>query len=173
MQIFEERPVWSKNALMYLTKYSSAQLKYLLPAVAYYFVTGPWRVMWVRFGYDPRLDATSLKYQTLDYRLRTVGMVTENPVSEQRSQISIQYSSCKWCIVGISNLQFFRVILRHSIYTRVRTPYWYSESTPPPLVRIVWIKEWPYQHIWKWATRQKSSFNIKFLKSTCAKIFLW
>jgi general transcription factor 3C polypeptide 5 (transcription factor C subunit 1) len=67
---------------MYLTKYSSAQLRYLLPAVAYYFVTGPWRVMWVRFGYDPRLDAASLKYQTLDYRLRTVGMMTENPVSE-------------------------------------------------------------------------------------------
>jgi general transcription factor 3C polypeptide 5 (transcription factor C subunit 1) len=76
LQIFEERPVWSKNALLYLTKYTKAQLKYLLPVVAYYFVTGPWRVMWVRFGYDPRLDPTSLKYQTLDYRLRTAGMMS-------------------------------------------------------------------------------------------------
>jgi len=73
LQLFEERPIWSKNALMCVTKYSSDQLKFLLPAAAYYFVTGPWRVMWVRFGYDPRLDPTSRIYQTLDYRLRKKG----------------------------------------------------------------------------------------------------
>jgi general transcription factor 3C polypeptide 5 (transcription factor C subunit 1) len=87
--MFDERPVWSKNALMYVTKYTSAQLKYLLPAVAYYFVTGPWRIMWVRFGYDPRVDVTSLKYQTLDYRLRTVGMMSAKSNSEQSYKFNL------------------------------------------------------------------------------------
>lgn len=73
-QLFEERPIWSKNALLYNSGYSIDKLKYLLPAVAYYYVTGPWRSMWIRFGYDPRLDYQSRKYQTLDYRLRTTGI---------------------------------------------------------------------------------------------------
>nr|CAD7464294.1 unnamed protein product [Timema tahoe] len=72
-KLFEERPVWSKNALRYLTRFTNDQLKYLLPAVAYYFVTGPWRVMWVRFGYDPRTQPEARMYQTLDYRLRAKG----------------------------------------------------------------------------------------------------
>ena len=58
-----------------MTKYSSEQLKYLLPSVAYYFVTGPWRIMWVRFGYDPRSEPSAIKYQSLDYRVRTVGKI--------------------------------------------------------------------------------------------------
>ncbi|KAK9510096.1 hypothetical protein O3M35_004952 [Rhynocoris fuscipes] len=68
--MFEERPIWSKLALMAVTKLNHDQLKYLLPAVAYYFATGPFRVMWVRFGYDPRKDPASRIYQTLDYRIR-------------------------------------------------------------------------------------------------------
>ncbi|XP_012153767.2 general transcription factor IIIC subunit l(2)37Cd isoform X2 [Megachile rotundata] len=71
-QIFEERPIWSKNALMYITKFSSDRLKILLPSVAYYFMTGPWKIMWVRLGYDPRKDSSARKYQTLDYRLKAM-----------------------------------------------------------------------------------------------------
>lgn len=73
---FAERPVWSKLALMCVTSYQHDQLKYLLPAVAYYFVTGPFRIMWVRFGYDPRKDPSSRIYQTLDYRIRATGNCT-------------------------------------------------------------------------------------------------
>lgn len=69
-ELFNERPVWSKLALMAVTRLNHDQLKYLLPAVAYYFATGPFRVMWVRFGYDPRKDPSSRIYQTLDYRIR-------------------------------------------------------------------------------------------------------
>lgn len=65
--------MWSKYALMCRTKFSNDQLKLLLPAVAFYFLTGPWRVMWIRFGYDPRKDTASRIYQTLDYRLRRKG----------------------------------------------------------------------------------------------------
>ncbi|XP_012262747.2 general transcription factor 3C polypeptide 5 [Athalia rosae] len=71
-KFFEQRPIWSKNALMYETKFTSEQLKILLPSVAYYFMTGPWRIMWVKLGYDPRKDPTARIYQTLDYRLKAM-----------------------------------------------------------------------------------------------------
>lgn len=71
-KLFDERPIWSKNALIFITNFTSEQLKILLPSVAYYFLTGPWRVMWVRLGYDPRKDPTARKYQTLDYRLKAM-----------------------------------------------------------------------------------------------------
>lgn len=74
LQLFKERPVWSKLALMAVTRMNHDQLKYLLPAVAYYFATGPFRAMWVRFGYDPRKDPSSRIYQTLDYRIRAPGI---------------------------------------------------------------------------------------------------
>lgn len=71
-KIFEERPIWSKNALMCVSNFTSEQLKFLLPSVAYYFMTGPWRIMWVKLGYDPRKDPHAKKYQTLDYRLKAM-----------------------------------------------------------------------------------------------------
>lgn len=71
-QLFEERPIWSKNAIMYKTQFTSEQLKILLPSVAYYFMTGPWRIMWVKLGYDPRKDINARQYQTLDYRLKAM-----------------------------------------------------------------------------------------------------
>ncbi|KAK0088056.1 hypothetical protein PV326_004954 [Microctonus aethiopoides] len=70
--IFDERPIWSKTALMRKSKFTGDQLRILLPTVAYYFVTGPWRVMWVRLGYDPRKDPSARIYQTLDYRLKSM-----------------------------------------------------------------------------------------------------
>eukprot|EP00061_Rhincodon_typus_P014926 g42313.t1 len=33
-------------------------------------LTGPWRSLWVRFGYDPRKDPKAKIYQVLDFRLR-------------------------------------------------------------------------------------------------------
>ncbi|KAK9877001.1 hypothetical protein WA026_016030 [Henosepilachna vigintioctopunctata] len=68
-QFFEERPIWTKNGIKYNTNLSNDLLKILLPAVAYYQITGPWRCTWIRFGYDPREDPESRKYQNLDYRI--------------------------------------------------------------------------------------------------------
>ena len=50
------------------------RFKYLLPLVAYYFNTGPWRNMWVKLAYDPRTDPTAVKYQIIDYRTRSAGL---------------------------------------------------------------------------------------------------
>lgn len=67
--LFKERPIWTKNGILYKTHFSADILKVLLPAVAYYELSGPWRCTWIRFGYDPRKDPESKKYQNLDYRI--------------------------------------------------------------------------------------------------------
>lgn len=38
-------------------------------------MSGPWRVMWVRYGYDPKKDSSSRIYQTFDFRVRDVGTI--------------------------------------------------------------------------------------------------
>ncbi|XP_051173248.1 general transcription factor 3C polypeptide 5 [Leptopilina boulardi] len=93
-KLFQERPVWSKNALMHKTNFTSDQLKILLPSVAYYFLTGPWRVMWVKLGYDPRKDSTARKYQTLDYRLKAMhGLGATVKCKRNYSEYNLPYKS--------------------------------------------------------------------------------
>uniref|UniRef100_A0A1B6FP34 General transcription factor 3C polypeptide 5 n=1 Tax=Cuerna arida TaxID=1464854 RepID=A0A1B6FP34_9HEMI len=93
-QHFAERPIWSKVALMCVTGYTSEQMKFLLPAVAYYFVTGPFRIMWVRIGYDPRKHPAARIYQSIDYRIRVQGG-TQSYVKAKRSytQYLLPYKS--------------------------------------------------------------------------------
>lgn len=69
-KLFEERPIWSQNLLRYLTKMKSSSLKVILPCVAIYMKDGPWRMQWVKYGYDPRKIPEARMYQTLDFRLR-------------------------------------------------------------------------------------------------------
>ncbi|KAJ6645869.1 General transcription factor 3C polypeptide 5 [Pseudolycoriella hygida] len=69
--LLDKRPIATRMYIAYETKIQLSKLKYILPTLAYYFTTGPWRVMWVRFGYDPRKDFESRYYQQFDYRLRT------------------------------------------------------------------------------------------------------
>jgi len=94
---FEERPIWSKNALHALTRIASDRLKFILPALAYYFTTGPWRNQWIRFGYDPRLDPSASSLQTLDYRVRLQGGA-RHKVAAKRSYANylLPYKSTNW-----------------------------------------------------------------------------
>ena len=78
---FEKRPVWSRNALVANLGCTRVEIKYLLPKVAYYFVNGPFRCMWIRFGYDPRTDKKSKIYQTLDFRVK---QAYAKPMSSER-----------------------------------------------------------------------------------------
>lgn len=68
-KLFRERPIWTKNGLKFHSNFSNDILRVLLPAVAYYELTGPWRCTWISFGYDPRNDPVSKIYQNLDYRI--------------------------------------------------------------------------------------------------------
>lgn len=67
--LFEERPIWTRNALVGHLKCERSKLKHSLPCTAYYFTNGPWRALWVRFGYDPRKDPSSKIYQIMDLRI--------------------------------------------------------------------------------------------------------
>ncbi|XP_036443957.1 general transcription factor 3C polypeptide 5 [Colossoma macropomum] len=88
-KLFEKRPVWSRNAIKANVDIHPEKLKLLLPYLAYYMLTGPWRSLWVRFGYDPRKSAEAKIYQVLDFRIRC-GMkhgygVNDMPVKAKRS----------------------------------------------------------------------------------------
>lgn len=73
LQLFEERAMWPKTALSSVLSIRIDKLKIILPCVAYYFQTGPWRTQWCRFGYDPRKDPNARMYQTFDFRIRASG----------------------------------------------------------------------------------------------------
>lgn len=76
-KMFEECPIWTRIALLYESKISHDKMKAILPHVAYYYVTGPWRTMYVRYGYDPRKEFSSRFHQTFDYRVRFNDGITE------------------------------------------------------------------------------------------------
>lgn len=49
-------------------KYSVNAIAKHLPSVAYRFSKGPWRMLWIKFGYDPREDRNAGKFQIIQYR---------------------------------------------------------------------------------------------------------
>jgi len=84
-KLFDQRPIWSKTACAaHLEEAYSLHIKYLLPMMSYCFLTGPWRNMWVRFGYDPRKEIGAKMYQVLDYRVRSV--INRNKVVRKRGK---------------------------------------------------------------------------------------
>ena len=93
----EDRPIWSKNALNAITRIASDRLKFILPALSYYFTTGPRRNQWVRFKYDPRQDPNAGQYQTLDYRVRLQGGA-RHKVAAKRSYANylLPYKAMNW-----------------------------------------------------------------------------
>ncbi len=96
-RFLDEAPVWSKNALSAVTAILPERLKFILPTVAYYFTTGPWRNQWVRFAYDPRKEADAAQYQTLDYRVRLQGGARRR-VKAKRSYANylLPYKAMNW-----------------------------------------------------------------------------
>ncbi|XP_062334835.1 general transcription factor 3C polypeptide 5 isoform X1 [Osmerus eperlanus] len=91
-KLFEKRPIWSRNAVKANLDIHPEKLKQLLPVLAYYMVTGPWRSLWVRLGYDPRKIPEAKKYQVLDFRIRCSSKhgysVNEIPVKPKRSTLN-------------------------------------------------------------------------------------
>ncbi|XP_040013848.1 general transcription factor 3C polypeptide 5 [Xiphias gladius] len=91
-KMFESRPIWSRNAVKANINIHPDKLKLLLPVFAYYMVTGPWRSLWVRLGYDPRKSTESKKYQMLDFRIRCSTKhgysLSDMPVKAKRSALN-------------------------------------------------------------------------------------
>lgn len=65
--------MWSKAAIQHKTGILAESLKVILPAVSYFWTNGPWRMIWTKFGVDPRYDFNMRIYQTLDFRIRARG----------------------------------------------------------------------------------------------------
>lgn len=67
---FVRQKVWSKASLCYELSCSTLDIKYILPLVAFHYLNGPFRTMWVKYGYDPHKDPSSKVLQTLDFRAK-------------------------------------------------------------------------------------------------------
>ena len=80
-----------------ITSIPADRLKLILPVVAFYFTTGPWRNQWVKFGYDPRQEQSAATHQTLDYRVRLQGGA-RNIVTAKRSYANylLPYKAMNW-----------------------------------------------------------------------------
>ncbi|KAI9497095.1 RNA polymerase III transcription factor IIIC subunit-domain-containing protein [Zychaea mexicana] len=68
-KLFEERPVWTRVALLSNIAHSKhSSLRGALNANAYTFRTGPFRECWIKYGIDPRKDQKYHVYQNVDIR---------------------------------------------------------------------------------------------------------
>ncbi|KAJ1821840.1 tau 95 subunit of transcription factor TFIIIC [Coemansia sp. RSA 2599] len=69
--ILEETPVVTRNAMdvmIPLSERNGVKLNTIMSTISYVMDTGPWRRCWIRFGYDPRKNKDSYKYQIFDQR---------------------------------------------------------------------------------------------------------
>jgi hypothetical protein len=85
-RLFEQRPIWTRNSLLYHLKITEVILKRIIHHVAYFFCNGPWNRCWVKYGYDPRLDTKSKIYQIVDYRVRAILDPEKNLVKSRTSR---------------------------------------------------------------------------------------
>lgn len=78
-KLFEEKPVWRRSALEsrlaadYDIKMPSWRLGAIIRRQGYFFLDGPWRSTYVKFGYDPRKDPEARRWQMIDLRLPATG----------------------------------------------------------------------------------------------------
>ncbi|CAF1341726.1 unnamed protein product [Adineta ricciae] len=85
-RLFDQRPIWTRNSLLYHLKITEVILKRIIHHVAYFFCNGPWNRCWVRYNYDPRSDPKSKIYQIVDYRVRAILDPEKNLVKSRTSR---------------------------------------------------------------------------------------
>ncbi|XP_034669456.1 general transcription factor 3C polypeptide 5 [Drosophila subobscura] len=88
-KLFDECPIWTRIALLYESGVGTDKLKCIIPSLAFYFSNGPWRTLYVRYGYDPRKDFNSRHYQTFDFRLRFGTGVSEFVYSRKSAKLKM------------------------------------------------------------------------------------
>lgn len=87
--LFEERPIWTRNALLGRLKCERGRIKHSLPCTAYYFTNGPWRALWVKFGYNPRKDPASKIYQIMDLRINPNIPINDKKIRRRQAYYSL------------------------------------------------------------------------------------
>ena len=69
-QLFEKKPLYLKVEIETVSGIPGMKLKFYLPAMCFYWLDGPWRGQWNRFGYNPTTIPEAKIYQTVDFRFR-------------------------------------------------------------------------------------------------------
>uniref|UniRef100_A0A3B4GQC0 General transcription factor IIIC subunit 5 n=1 Tax=Pundamilia nyererei TaxID=303518 RepID=A0A3B4GQC0_9CICH len=128
-KMFESRPIWSRNAVKANINLHPDKLKLLLPFYAYYMVTGPWRSLWVKLGYDPRKTPEAKKYQMLDFRIRCSSkhgyLLSNIPIKAKRS--SLNYS-----LPNTLNKSVMEKLSVSSVSSPQESSYIFREGMLPP-----------------------------------------
>ncbi|XP_065917967.1 general transcription factor 3C polypeptide 5-like [Dysidea avara] len=68
-KLFEDCPVWTRNALTFHAGVLFPTYKAALPFIVYCFSNGPWKTAYIRFGYDPREHPEAKLYQVIELRV--------------------------------------------------------------------------------------------------------
>ena len=67
--LFDQRPAWTKLGIMNSIKsLDLSKFKKTLPYVAYTFLNGPWRNVWIKYDSDPRLNSSFKDFQIIEFR---------------------------------------------------------------------------------------------------------
>lgn len=78
-----------------------------MPAIAYFFMDGPWRCCWVRYGYDPRKDPIARTYQELEIRSAAIqAMIEMFPSALRKAAASHPAQYAETMILWVSPLSF-------------------------------------------------------------------
>uniref|UniRef100_A0A914XKF6 Transcription factor IIIC subunit 5 HTH domain-containing protein n=1 Tax=Plectus sambesii TaxID=2011161 RepID=A0A914XKF6_9BILA len=94
-ELFEERPVWTRQAISCKTGLEDQVIKILMPKYAFYIQSGPWGRLWCRFGYDPRKDPTARQYQTVMVSFRRHRKIPERPRLKMTDKWTIRTSGSR------------------------------------------------------------------------------
>ncbi|ODM99568.1 General transcription factor 3C polypeptide 5 [Orchesella cincta] len=161
---FEERPIWSKVALAFVTKISPLTLKFIIPSFAYFAANGPWRNTWIKFGVDPRKVPSNVVYQSVDFRVpfiyrKFLEEVPKNP--EAAHKFLRQYAPPKTqmfyqlCDIKLDEINELIVTLQRRAASRTLV---YDE-------RFGFLKEGTYEYF-----RYILNYYIENLLQECGKI---
>ncbi|KAI5168256.1 hypothetical protein NEIRO03_1241 [Nematocida sp. AWRm78] len=85
---FSQRPIWPiKGIEKYFKEHQKdfqswkwSSVKNILACIAYTYSTGPWKKLWVKYGYDPRKDPSTYKYQVYVWKnVSKAFVIMDNP----------------------------------------------------------------------------------------------
>jgi general transcription factor 3C polypeptide 5 (transcription factor C subunit 1) len=70
--MFDERPIWSRLAVESHIPFwhNRVDLTNALAQIAYVGASGPYRLLWIKYGVDPRVDKQLRTYQIVDFKNR-------------------------------------------------------------------------------------------------------
>jgi hypothetical protein len=75
---FQYRPIWNRRKLLYDSPdIVRKDFKASIPHAAYSFssLIGPFHLLWIRYGYDPRMDVEARKFQVIEIRVKDIAVL--------------------------------------------------------------------------------------------------